>query len=73
MPRDIGEPKFSLGLSDQGLYVERGAIFEALARLELDTCEGQGIRQTDACKMLNYRSGKQTSGLTQVCVDAGLG
>jgi hypothetical protein len=57
--------QFSLGLCDQGLYVERGAVFEALARLELDTCEGQGIWQADACKMLNYRSGKQASGLTQ--------
>jgi hypothetical protein len=46
--------QFSLGRSDQGLYVEGGAILEALARLELDTREGQGIRQADACKMLIF-------------------
>ena len=39
--------QFSLGLSDQGLYVEGVAIFEALTRFELDTREGQGIRQVN--------------------------
>ena len=30
------EGQFVLGFSDQGRYVERGAILEALARFELD-------------------------------------
>src|SRR6516164_9573711 len=68
----ISWSQFVLSLSYQRLHVERSAILEALTRLKLDAREGQGIRQADACEMLNYRSGKQTSRLTQVCVDAGL-